>query len=94
MSASGGQQLRGGKEISMSYGPGARRLIVYRNQKISVTCDRCGMFKRYDGNQMLTKLGPDFVMPELLNKVAAAEGCKLINAPTPNGLRCGLRYGG
>lgn len=78
----------------MSYGPGAFRLRKYANQKIFVVCDRCGMSRRYDGNRMLAKLGPDFVMPELLNKVAAAEGCKLINAPTPNGLRCGLRYGG
>lgn len=78
----------------MSLGSGARRLQIYRNQKISVTCDRCGMSRRYDGNAMLAKLGPDFVMPELLNRLAAAEGCKLTNAPTPNGLRCGLRYGG
>lgn len=77
----------------MSFGTGAVRLRKYANQKIRVVCDRCGMAKQYDGNQMLAKLGPDFVMPELLNRVAAAEGCKLINAPTPNGLRCGLRFG-
>lgn len=76
----------------MSLGPGARRLIVYRNQKMAVACDRCGLSRRYDGNAMIEKLGPDTVLPDLLKRIAKAEGCELINAPTPNGLRCGLRY--
>ncbi|MBB5273968.1 RNase P subunit RPR2 [Rhizobium rosettiformans] len=77
----------------MSLGPGARRLIVYRNQKVVVACERCGLSRRYDGNRMIAKLGPDVVLPDLLRRIAKAEGCDLINAPTPNGLRCGLRYG-
>ncbi len=76
----------------MSLGLGARRLNVYRNQKMAVACERCGMSRRYDGNRMIEKLGPDVVLPDLLGKIARAEGCVLINAPTPNGLRCGLRY--
>lgn len=76
----------------MSQGSGARRLHIYKNQKIRVVCDRCGMSKRYDGNSMLQKLGPDFILPELLNKLAEAEGCELNLAPTPNGKRCGLKY--
>lgn len=76
----------------MSLGPGARRLITYQNQKVAVACERCGMSRRYDGNAMIAKLGPDAVLPDLLRRIAHAEGCELINAPTPNGLRCGLRY--
>ncbi len=76
----------------MSFGPGARRLIVYRNQKIVVACERCGMSRRYDGNAMIAKLGPDALLPDLVRRIAKAEGCELVNATTPNGLRCGLRY--
>lgn len=76
----------------MSQGSGARRLQIYRNQKISVTCDRCGMARRYDGNAMLAKVGSDFLLPELLTRIAIAEGCELNLAPTPNGKRCGLKY--
>ena len=76
----------------MSLGSGARRLIVYRNQKITVACMRCGLTRRYDGNAMIEKLGPDVVLPDLVGRIAQAEGCSLIKAPTPNGLRCGLRY--
>jgi hypothetical protein len=80
-------------ENPMSLGPGARRLNVYRDRKIVVSCDRCNLAKRYDGNAMLAKLGPDVVLPDLIGRLAKAEGCELINAPTANGLRCGLRYG-
>lgn len=80
-------------ELIMSFGPGARRLISYQNQKIVVACERCGMSRRYDGNAMIAKLGPDAVLPDLVRRIAKAEGCELVNAPTPNGLRCGLRYG-
>lgn len=76
----------------MSLGPGARRLIVYRDQKITVACDRCGLSRRYDGNAMLKKLGPDVVLPDLVVRIARAEGCELVNAPTPNGERCRIRY--
>lgn len=76
----------------MSQGSGARRLQMYRNQKISVRCEHCGMARRYDGNAMIAKLGPDVVLPDLIGRLAAAEGCQLVNAPTPNGKRCGLKY--
>lgn len=77
----------------MSLGSGARRLHVFKNQKIVVICDRCGLSRRYDGNRMIEKLGPDVVLPDLVGRIAKAEGCELVKAPTPNGLRCGLRYG-
>ncbi|MFN7089466.1 MAG: hypothetical protein ACK4P4_02805 [Allorhizobium sp.] len=76
----------------MSLGPGARRLNVCRDQKIVVACDRCGLSRRYDGNAMIDKLGPDVALPDLIGKIARAEGCELVNAPTPNGLRCGLKF--
>lgn len=76
----------------MSFGPGARRLSQFQNLKISVTCDRCGLSRRYDGNTMLAKVGSDFLLPELLTRIAIAEGCELNLAPTPNGKRCGLKY--
>ncbi len=76
----------------MSLGSGARRLITYENQKMAVGCDRCGLYRRYDANAMIAKLGRDVVLPDLLGKIARAEGCERVNAPTPNGLRCGLRY--
>jgi RNase P subunit RPR2 len=77
----------------MSPGSGARRLHEFRNQKIRVICDRCGMSRRYDGNAMLATVGSDFLLPELLTRIAIAEGCERNLAPTPNGKRCGLRYG-
>lgn len=70
---------------------GARRLGVHRNRKVRVYCALCQMKKQYDGNALIERLGPDFVLPDLLRKLGKAEGCETASI-TVGLVRCGLRY--
>lgn len=57
--------------------------------KIAVTCPDCGLSRRYDATDLLLKTG-DVCMPDLLPRIARAEGCTRpgdIRAP-----QCLLRY--
>lgn len=57
--------------------------------KIGVDCDRCGMRRRYDKAALIARIG-DQNLPDLLPKLAKAEGCQLTaNVFTD---RCRLRY--
>lgn len=71
---------------------GARLSRELAGQKVHVICERCRLSRRYDGDAMLAKIGPDVAMPDLLTRIAIANGCLLNSAPTPNGIRCGLTY--
>lgn len=73
-------------------GSGARRLAEFRSRKVRVRCDRCQMARQYDGDQMIARCGPDQPLPDLLTKLAIAEGCYLNAATTPNGDRCKMVY--
>lgn len=58
--------------------------------KIAVTCPDCGLSRRYDATDLLLKIS-DISMPDLLPRIARAEGC-----PRPGNIRlpqCLLRYG-
>lgn len=48
-------------------------LSDYKGGKIAVTCS-CGISRRYDASKMLTRIG-DLDIPELLDRLALAEGC-------------------
>jgi hypothetical protein len=57
--------------------------------KIGVECDRCQMRKRYDKAALIARSG-DQNLPDLLPKLAKAEGCQFTaNVFTD---RCRLRY--
>jgi hypothetical protein len=57
--------------------------------KIGVECDRCQMRKRYDKAALIARIG-DQNLPDLLPKLAKAEGCQFTaNVFTD---RCRLRY--
>lgn len=71
---------------------GARRLAIYRGLKVRVRCDKCRLERQYDGNLLIDRCGPDQPLPDLLTRLAIAEGCYLNAATTPNGDRCKLVY--
>jgi hypothetical protein len=71
---------------------GARTLSEFAGRKIFVECLRCEIRRRYDGNALLARVGGDIVMPDLLNRIARGNGCKLNDAPTPNGIRCRMTF--
>lgn len=71
---------------------GARTLADYAGQKIHVECLRCEIRRRYDGSAMLARVSAQTAMPDLLNLIARGNGCTLNDAPTPNGIRCGMHY--
>lgn len=51
-----------------------RTVREFAGGKIIVKCE-CGMRKQYDGRKMLQAAG-DIPMPDLLVRIARAEGCK------------------
>lgn len=71
---------------------GARTLSEFAGRKIHVECLKCEIRRRYDGDAMIARVGRDVVMPDLLNRIARGNGCTLNDAPTPNGIRCAMRY--
>lgn len=72
---------------------GARLSSELAGRKVHVICERCGLSRRYDGDAILARIGPDVPLPDLLTRIALGNGCTLNAAPTPNGIRCALRYG-
>lgn len=46
----------------------------YAGQKIAVICDKCGLSRRYDADALRERIG-DHALPDLLKKIATAEGC-------------------
>lgn len=64
-------------------------LSDYRGGKVIVRCEKCGMSKQYDANTMLERI-KDKAMPDLINDIARAEGCKKIDDPYSD--KCHLRY--
>lgn len=67
---------------------GARRLAIYRGLKIKVRCEKCRLQRQYDGDAMIAHCGADQPLPDLLTRLAIAEGCYVNAATTPNGDRC------
>jgi hypothetical protein len=57
--------------------------------KIGVECDRCGMRRRYDKAALIARIG-DQNLPDLLPKLARAEGCSFTENVFTD--RCRLRY--
>jgi hypothetical protein len=49
-------------------------LSDYWGKKLSVTCEKCGIKKRYDINALLEKAG-DHCMPDLRHVMARALNC-------------------
>ena len=68
---------------------GVPRLSDHRGGKIAVTCEKCGLRRRYDANAMLERIG-DRQMPLLLIEIAQAEGC--LRAGSKGDDRCMLHY--
>ncbi|KQZ54633.1 hypothetical protein ASD54_04715 [Rhizobium sp. Root149] len=64
-------------------------LSDYRGQKIAVICDTCGLSRQYDADLMRQRIG-DNVMPDLLRKIASAEGCERVGNDYYD--RCTLHY--
>jgi hypothetical protein len=52
---------------------GVQTLSDHRGGKIVIAC-KCGLRRQYDADQMLSRVG-DIDVPELLDRLAAAEGC-------------------
>lgn len=71
---------------------GARISKELKGRKVHVVCDRCKLRRRYDGTAMVEKIGPGVALPDLLTRIAVGIGCDLNIAPTPNGIRCAMRY--
>ncbi len=63
-----------------------------KGRKVYIVCDRCELRRRYDGSAIVAKVGPGVSLPDLLTRFAVGLGCDLNIAPTPNGLRCAMRY--
>jgi hypothetical protein len=68
---------------------GIPRLSDHKGGKISVVCEKCGMQKRYDANEMFARIG-DIQMPMLLMEIAKAEGCPRAGSKSED--RCMLHY--
>jgi hypothetical protein len=60
--------------------------------KVRVVCERCKLRRQYAGNALIERVGPEEALPELLTRIAVGLGCDLNISPTPNGLRCAMRY--
>lgn len=73
---------------------GARTLSEFAGRKIYVECLKCEIRRRYDGNATIARVGGRVAMPELLNLIARGNGCTLNDAPTPNEIKCRMRYCG
>ncbi len=73
---------------------GAYLTGAFAGKKVYVGCERCKIQRRYDGNAIIERAGTEVALPDLLTTIAAGLGCYLNLAPTPNGIRCGLRYEG
>jgi hypothetical protein len=78
----------------MQASKGARTLSDFAGRKIRVECLKSEIKRRYDGSAMLAPVSGRVAMPDLLNLIARGNGCKLNDAPTPNGIRCGMHYCG
>ena len=76
----------------MQASKGARTIADFADSKIHVECLRCEIRRRYDGSAMLARVGAKVTMPDLLNLIARGNGCTLNDAPTPNGVKCGMHY--
>jgi len=70
---------------------GMQLLSDYAGGKIAITCS-CGLSRLYDVNRMMQRTG-DLGMPELLDRLALAEGCAKSRQVQPPKHRpeCGLR---
>lgn len=64
-------------------------LSDYQGQKIAVICDKCGLSRQYDADAMRGRIG-DCVLPDLLRKIASAEGCQRVGNDYHD--RCTLHY--
>ncbi len=60
--------------------------------KVRVGCERCKLKRQFDGNALIDRAGRNEPLPGLLTRIAVGLGCDLNIAPTPNGLRCAMRY--
>ncbi|AOG11534.1 hypothetical protein BSY240_2268 [Agrobacterium sp. RAC06] len=80
--------------LPMQASKGARTIANFADRKIYVECLRCEIRRRYDGSAMLARVSARVAMPDLLNMIARGNGCILNDAPTPNGIRCGMHYCG
>lgn len=64
-----------------------------RSPKVHVVCSVCGMRRRYDTAQLLDRLSEDVCMPDLVRRLAKAEGCDRIGKVAFDVEKpCGLRY--
>jgi hypothetical protein len=68
---------------------GVPKLSDHRDGKIAVACEKCGMMRRYDANEMFKSIG-DRPMPMLLIDIAIAEGCPRAGSKSDD--RCMLHY--
>lgn len=73
---------------------GCYLLREFAGKKVHVACERCQIRRRFDGDAMIERAGLDAPLPDLLTQIAVGMGCNLNIAPTPNGIRCGLKYDG
>lgn len=71
---------------------GVLMLKTQAGRKLVVRCTECGLHRQYDANSMIRKVGGNYPMPDLLNKIAVAEGCTLILRKTPSRSACRLTY--
>ncbi|SIQ24826.1 hypothetical protein SAMN05880590_102785 [Rhizobium sp. RU35A] len=56
--------------------------------KVHLICPKCGIQRRYDASMLLAKVG-DYVLPDLLTRIALAEGCPRVGDKDD---RCNLHY--
>ncbi|MBT9373169.1 hypothetical protein [Rhizobium sp. CSW-27] len=56
--------------------------------KVFTVCPKCGLQRRYDAARLLERAG-DRCLPDLLNVIAAAEGCPRVGDKDD---RCNLHY--
>ena len=76
----------------MSQYRGALLSKELQGRKVYIACERCKLRRRYDGTAIVAKVGPGVPLPDLLTRFSVGLGCDLNIAPTPNGLRCAMRY--
>lgn len=69
----------------------SRYLSDMQEAKIIVTCRHCPMRKQYDTAEMLERIEEDVPMPELVRRIAIAEGCQRGQHPSFEN-PCGLHY--
>lgn len=46
-------------------------------QTLFLRCDKCGRRRKYNADAMLERLDEDLPLPELLDRIQIAEGCRL-----------------